>query len=208
MGDHNPAARTRDTNHLAERLYRIGQCLQHRSVRTPARSHRRTTAHAPRRPVEGRRVTLSGFAGTAHRPGNGLACGAAAGPLHPAADRPLSRPCGQIPRRSVAASRALRGPSDRPAAALDPTAAAAGCAYAPPLGGRQHAARPRPRRDSCRIFLLPRVSSDANTRWAAYEQQESLTPPPSTWCSVARRSRGRVVKHATRSRAAVCVCLS
>jgi hypothetical protein len=56
--------------------------------------------------------------------------------------------------------------------------------------------------------LLPRVSSDANTRWAAYEQQESLTPPPSTWCSVARRSRGRGVKHATRSRAAVCVCLS
>jgi hypothetical protein len=56
--------------------------------------------------------------------------------------------------------------------------------------------------------VLPRVSSDANTRWAAYEQQESLTPPPSTWCSVAWRSRGRGVKHATRSRAAVCVCLS
>src|SRR5215216_7328024 len=58
------------------------------------------------------------------------------------------------------------------------------------------------------ITLPPRISSDANTRWAAYEQQESLTPPPSTWCSVAWRSRGHGVKHATRSRAAVCVCLS
>src|SRR6266545_6488591 len=61
---------------------------------------------------------------------------------------------------------------------------------------------------SAGIAILPRISSDANTRWAAYEQQESLTPPPSTWCSVAWRSRGRGVKHATRSRAAVCVCLS
>ena len=62
--------------------------------------------------------------------------------------------------------------------------------------------------DFCGINVLPRISSDANTRWAAYEQQESLTPPPSTWCSVAWRSRGRGVKHATRSRAAVCVRLS
>jgi hypothetical protein len=42
----------------------------------------------------GRRGTLSGFAGTAHRGGNGLACGAAAGTLHPSADRPLPRPGG------------------------------------------------------------------------------------------------------------------
>jgi hypothetical protein len=41
-------------------------------------------------PVEGRLVTLFGFAGTAHRGGNGLTCGCAAGPLHPAAHRP---PC-------------------------------------------------------------------------------------------------------------------
>jgi hypothetical protein len=60
------------------------------------------------------------------RRGNGLAFGAAAGPLHPAADRPLSRPPDQIPRRLPVGSRALRGPADRPAAALDPTAAAVG----------------------------------------------------------------------------------
>jgi hypothetical protein len=80
--------------------------------------------------------------------GNGLACGAAAGPLHPAVDRPLSRPPGQIPRRSAAASRALRGPTDRPAAALDPTATAASRDHTAPLagGGRPPARDPDPLR--------------------------------------------------------------
>jgi hypothetical protein len=44
-------------------------------------------------------IMLTGSAGTANKAWNGLAFGAAAGPLHPAVDRPLSRPPGQIPRR-------------------------------------------------------------------------------------------------------------
>jgi hypothetical protein len=49
---------------------------------------------------------------------NGLACGAAAGTLHPAADRPLSRPPGHIPRPTAArvkdASRSFGPASGRP----------------------------------------------------------------------------------------------
>jgi hypothetical protein len=60
--------------------------------------------------------------------GNGLAAGggAAAGSLHPAADRPFSQPPGPIPRRCRAASRALRVPAGPPAAALDPGPGGAG----------------------------------------------------------------------------------
>jgi hypothetical protein len=66
------------------------------------------------------------------RRGNGLACGAAAGPLHPAADRPLPRPPGHIPRRPAACVKGAYGPSDRPTAVLDPTAVPVG----PPTTGR------------------------------------------------------------------------
>jgi hypothetical protein len=47
--------------------------------------------------------------------GDGLAFGAAAGTLHPAADRPLSRLGGRSRGARRRVSRALRGPSDRPA---------------------------------------------------------------------------------------------
>jgi len=88
-----------------------------------------------------------GFAGTAHRAGNGLAFGAAAGTLHPSADRPLSRPAGSSHGGRRRASRALRGPADRPLrGALDPAAVAVGRArHATPVGdkpGRPPATEP------------------------------------------------------------------
>jgi hypothetical protein len=55
----------------------------------------------------------------------GTACRAAAGPLHPDADRPLPRSPGHLPAPTAAASRAPRGSAGRPAAVLDPTAAPA-----------------------------------------------------------------------------------
>ena len=68
--------------------------------------------------------------------GNGLAYGAAAGPLHPAADRPLSRPPGQIPRPAAArvkdATRSLRTGLS---AVLDPTATPVGRSHRPPSAG-------------------------------------------------------------------------
>ncbi len=70
---------------------------------------------------------------------NGLAgsAGAASGTLHPDADRPCSRPPGQIPRCCRAASRALRVPAGPPAAALDPDPGCAGRRPRRPPGGRR-----------------------------------------------------------------------
>src|SRR6266511_1558368 len=73
---------------------------------------------------------------------NGLAVGAAAGTLHPAADRPFARPRGGSHGARATASRALRGPSGRPAAALDPVPAPRAAIHAA-SGWRGHAARPR-----------------------------------------------------------------
>jgi len=73
-------------------------------TRSPSRNDDRSTVA----------VRCSALAGTARRGGNGLAFGAAAGTLHPAADRPLSRPGGQSRGARRRASRARRGPSDRP----------------------------------------------------------------------------------------------
>ncbi len=105
------------------------------------------TVRPRRHPAKGRRVTLSGFAGQLTG-GNGLAFGAAAGTLHPSADRPLSRPPGQVPRPAVAASRTLRGPSDRPLRAVLDPATAPGAGPTGRLRRREaKAARPRhPRR--------------------------------------------------------------
>ncbi len=119
------------------------------------------TSHFSRRPPRGRYDMPpaarhdSGLLKLAHSPvvagpprsqRNGLAggAGAASGTLHPDADRPCSRPPGRIPRRSPSPIRALRGPSDRPAAALDAAVGVAGRVDTPPSVGRRHAARPRP----------------------------------------------------------------
>src|SRR6266540_3912540 len=83
----------------------------------------------------GRRGTLSGFAGTAHRLWNSLALWA-----------PQPGPCTsrRIPRRSPAASRALRGPSDRPCGPpLTRPSPSRAVHYTSPPGGRRYAARPR-----------------------------------------------------------------
>lgn len=64
--------------------------------------------------------------------GNGLAFGATAGTLPPAADRPFARPRGGSHGARATASRALRGPSGRPAAALDPVPAPWAAIYAAP----------------------------------------------------------------------------
>jgi hypothetical protein len=83
---------------------------------------------------------------TRTRPGNGLACGAAAGPLHPAADRPLSRP----PGRSLAATAPGQGRvaslRDRLRRPLTLARAARVGVHATPLGGRSQAGLPRARR--------------------------------------------------------------
>jgi hypothetical protein len=80
--------------------------------------------------------------------GNGLAggAGAASGPLHPAADRPLSRPPGQShaatgPRQERSArSASLRDRRRRP---LTLARAARAGVHAAPWGGRSQAGRPR-----------------------------------------------------------------
>jgi hypothetical protein len=79
------------------------------------------------------------------RIGNGLAggAGAASGSLLPDADRPFSRPSGQLPRRHRHRSRALRVPAGPPAAALDQGRAPRGGRHAAPRGGWRRAAQPR-----------------------------------------------------------------
>jgi hypothetical protein len=72
----------------------------------------------------------------APRVGNGLACGAAAGAPAPGRGPAVVAAAGHIPRRTAAASRALRGPSDRPAAALDPATGPVGRCHRPPPAGR------------------------------------------------------------------------
>ena len=76
---------------------------------------------------------------------NGLAgvAGAASGSLLPNADRPFSRPSGQLPRRCQPRSRALRVPAGPPAAALDPDRASRVGDHAAPWGGWSEPVRPR-----------------------------------------------------------------
>jgi hypothetical protein len=76
---------------------------------------------------------------------NGLAgvAGAVSGSLLPDADRPFSRPSGELPRRCRSRSRALRVPAGPPAAALDPDRASRVGVHAAPWGGWSGAARPR-----------------------------------------------------------------
>ena len=79
---------------------------------------------------------------------NGLAggAGAAAGPLHPATDRPLSRPPGQVPRRDRARQGRVASLRDRLRRPLTLARAARAGVHAAPRGGRSQAGRgPKPR---------------------------------------------------------------
>jgi hypothetical protein len=89
----------------------------------PPGTHAITVELGAPEPDEGRRATLSGFAGSAHIWRNGLAFGAAAGTLYPSADRPLSPPPGRDNGDSAGITapdrcRSMRARLQRPVAAM------------------------------------------------------------------------------------------
>jgi len=134
---------------------------------------------APPNPVNGRHVTLSGCAGTATGQGTASPSAPRPGPC----TRPRTGRCRGQPADPAAlgtVSRALRGPSDRPSAALDPPPAPRAVVHTPPGAGEGTPAGRDQNPDAAGIFRRNRYSSRVVApalTWQARKESAALDPP-------------------------------